>query len=173
MSNENNTFIFFAAVGTLLVVAVIGVMLWVQNMVPGQGTTNTGTFNFHSGRRIKLTAAGPASAAEATPVDLEQVIAAINKGGCTACHTIPNIPNAVGQVGPNLSNIGVEAATRREGYTAQEYIRESLEEPNAFTAPECPLGPCVAGTMPQLTLNDSEIDLLVNYLSTLGVEQQQ
>ena len=55
------------------------------------------------------------------PVDLEAAIAAVQAGGCTACHTIPGIPGAVGQVGPNLANIGVDAATRREGYDAERY----------------------------------------------------
>jgi nitrite reductase (NO-forming)/hydroxylamine reductase len=101
-------------------------------------------------------------------VDIDAAIAAANKGGCAACHVIPGIPNAQGQVGPNLSNIGVDAATRREGYTAQEYIRESLVEPAAFTAPDCPTGPCITGAMPILQLTDEEVGALVGYLSTLG-----
>jgi nitrite reductase (NO-forming)/hydroxylamine reductase len=115
----------------------------------------------------------PEKASETTtaPVDMDAVIAAVNKGGCTACHTIPNVPGAVGQVGPDLSHIGVNAAHRIPGYTAKEYIRESLREPSAFTAPECPTGPCITGTMPVLQLDDTDIEVLVNYLSTLGTDE--
>lgn len=185
-NTNTTTFIFFAALGTLLIVAIVIVMLWVQNLFPGGSAAsgNSAIFSFTSGRRVKLDA--PTMAAKELPQaetsttaasepatesssNLDAVIAAINKGGCTACHTIPNIPGAVGQVGPNLSNIGVDAANRRPGYTAQEYIRESLQEPNAFTAPECPFGPCPPGAMPQLQLDTNEIEVIVNYLTTLGV----
>ncbi len=111
-------------------------------------------------------------AAPAVEVDLDSVIATINKGTCFACHTIPNIPNAMGQVGPDLSNIGVDGATRIDGYTAEDYIRESLRDPAAFTAPVCPAGPCVAGAMPPLALDDAEIESIVSYLVTLGVETE-
>lgn len=109
-----------------------------------------------------------AAAPPETPVDLEATIAAINKGGCVACHTIPGIPGAVGQVGPNLANIGVDGATRIDGYTAKEYIHESIVNPLAFTAPECPTGPCIAGAMPPIQLTEAEVEAIVNYLSTLG-----
>ena len=105
------------------------------------------------------TAAGPSEAA----------LAAINAGGCTACHTIPDIPGAVGRLGPNLANIGVDAAGRRDGYTAEEYIHESIVEPNAFTAPDCPDGPCAAGLMPVLPLDEAQVEAIVTYLLTLGV----
>jgi len=167
--------LFFASIGLVLILAIIGVVFWVQIVVPSGGQSNeqaTG-FNFHSGERVRLEVApavaeeGPATTAQ----DLSAVIAAIDKGGCVACHTIPNIPGAVGQVGPNLSRIGVEAANRREGYTAEAYIRESLLEPSAFTAPECPTGPCPPGTMPQLFLDQAEIEVIVKYLATLGLNE--
>ena len=192
--SNNTTLIFFAAVGVVLVVVIIVVMLWVQNLFPsGAAQSSEGAaFNFNSGRRVKLQSAivpseadeadlvsaeaeqpaastgGSTEAAAATEVDLEATIAAVNKGGCTACHTIPDIPGAVGVVGPSLANIGLDGADRRPGYTAEEYIRESLLEPNAFTAPECPTGPCIAGTMPQVWLENDEVEVIVGYLSTLG-----
>jgi mono/diheme cytochrome c family protein len=98
---------------------------------------------------------------------MEAVAAAVTKGGCAACHVMPGVPNAMGVVGPDMSNIGNEAATRVPGQTAEEYIHESIVNPNAHTAPDCPFGACVPGTMPanitQL-LNEQEIDLLVQYL---------
>jgi hypothetical protein len=80
---------------------------------------------------------------------------------------MPGVPNAVGVVGPDMTNIGNEAGTRVPGMSAEEYLHQSIVEPNAHTAPQCPFGPCVAGTMPanmaQL-LTEDEINLLVQYL---------
>jgi nitrite reductase (NO-forming)/hydroxylamine reductase len=104
----------------------------------------------------------------AEAVDMELLVATVNKGGCGACHVIPGVPNAAGQVGPNLSNIGAEASNRREGYSAVDYIHESIAEPLAFAAPDCPTGACVAGTMPVIQLEDAEIEILVTYLASLG-----
>jgi hypothetical protein len=192
--NKSNTFLFFAAIAVVLLVTIVLVILWVQTLLPGGSAQSSqgAAFEFHSGRRVKLQpafvldeTAGPtltsevesagaegtseeSAAADSAGVDLDEVIAAINKGGCTACHTIPNIPGAVGVVGPNLANIGVTGAERIPGYEAEAYIRESLVEPNAFTAPECPTGPCITGVMPEILLEDAEVDVIVSYLATLG-----
>ncbi len=55
--------------------------------------------------------------------------------GCAGCHTIADIPGAVGKVGPELTHIGTVAATRKPGMDAEAYIRESIEQPAAFIAP--------------------------------------
>jgi cytochrome c551/c552 len=178
--HEDNTnvgfnILFFGSIGLILILAIMGVVFWVQIVVPGgdQSTEPVTGFNFHSGERIRLEVASSVAeeGAATTAQDLDAVIAAIDKGGCVACHTIPNIPGAVGQVGPNLSRIGADAANRREGYTAEAYIRESLLEPSAFTAPECPTGPCPPGAMPQLLLDQTEIEVIVKYLTTLGLDE--
>ena len=120
-------------------------------------------------------ATAPAAEANApAKVNMDAVIAAINKGGCIACHTIPNIPGAVGVVGPNLSNIGVEGATYVPGLSVAEYIRQSIVDPNAFITPHCPTGDCMANVMPtnfSTVLSADEIDAIVGYLSTLKSEK--
>ena len=103
-------------------------------------------------------------------VDLAAVSAIVAKGTCAACHVIPGIEGAVGAVGPDLSDIGATAGTRIDGYTAEEYLRESITNPNAFIAPECPAGDCFPGVMlPNLAdiLTEEEIDMLIDYLLTL------
>ena len=50
--------------------------------------------------------------------------------GCGGCHTIEGL--SAGVVGPNLTKIGEVAATRKEGFSAEQYIRESILNPNAF-----------------------------------------
>ncbi len=109
--------------------------------------------------------------AETRPeVDMAVVETAVGQGGCAACHTIPGIDGAIGQVGPDLTNIGVEGFSRIPDYSAEEYIRESIVAPLAFTAPKCPTGDCIAGAMPPVQLEGDALDVLVTYLSTLGVQ---
>ncbi|MBI5965307.1 MAG: multicopper oxidase domain-containing protein, partial [Chloroflexi bacterium] len=54
--------------------------------------------------------------------------------------------------------------------TAEEYISESIFDPNLFIAPECPTGACTPNVMPAKlsdTLNKDEINAIVQYLSIL------
>ena len=51
---------------------------------------------------------------------------------CIACHKIEGIKEAVGVLGPEHTHLATVAATRREGYTAEQYIRESIEKPDDF-----------------------------------------
>ncbi len=56
------------------------------------------------------------------------------------------------------------------GLSAQEYIHQSIVQPNAYIVPECPSGPCAPNLMPQTfgqTLSPAELDGLVQYLLTL------
>ncbi len=169
---ENMNIPFFLVLGTIIIIGLGGAVLWVQSLATkfADDTTSNTTYSTQK-TELGLASASEAEANEAgAEVDMDAVISAVNNGGCIACHTIPDVPDAVGIIGPDLTTIGANAASRIEGYEAEQYIRESLLDPNAFTAPECPNGPCPAGTMPELTLDSSEIDTLVNYLSTLGVE---
>jgi len=123
--------------------------------------------------------AAPSEAPAAEEVALtvpipEEVAPIFVKAACTGCHVIPDVPGAVGAVGPDLSEIGLVGATRVEGLSAVEYIRQSILDPNAFIAPECPTGPCLPGLMIQNlgdVLTPEEIDHVVAYLSSMGVEQ--
>lgn len=68
---------------------------------------------------------------------------------CTSCHGNPDgsIPAVVG---PDLSEIADVGATRVEGHSAAQYVYESILDPTAFTAPECPNGPCPEAGMPDI-----------------------
>ena len=61
--------------------------------------------------------------------------------GCNACHGIPD-EGVAAAVGPELGNISVDGATRIDGYSAEQYIYESILDPSSFIAPDCPTGPC-------------------------------
>jgi copper-containing nitrite reductase len=105
------------------------------------------------------------------------VIAAFQKGACGSCHTIAGIPGAVGVVGPKLDDINAmseemikDAAYKGHATNAEEYIRESIMDPNLFLAPECPTGACAPNVMPATlsqTLTTDEINSIVTYLSGL------
>jgi mono/diheme cytochrome c family protein len=52
-----------------------------------------------------------------------------NERGCGGCHTIEGI--SAGIVGPNLSQVGSVAGTRVPDQSAEDYLRESILNPNA------------------------------------------
>lgn len=80
--------------------------------------------------------------------------------GCAGCH---HGPDAGGNRGnPDLTDAAAWAGERRDGYTAEEYLAESMRDPGAFTAPEFA---SVGGSgMPDLGLTEPEIDALVDHL---------
>lgn len=89
--------------------------------------------------------------------------AVYNQSGCGGCHAIENL--SAGVVGPSLSEIGDTAETRVEGMTAEEYIRESILNPNAYVVDGYD-----AGVMPQNfsdVLSDGQLDDLVAFLTSL------
>jgi hypothetical protein len=86
--------------------------------------------------------------------------------GCDNCHLIGDIGEA-GKVGPDLSSIGILAAQRVPGESASDYLRASIVVPEAYLAPDCPNGPCLAGIMPRdyaNRLTAGQIDTLVDFL---------
>lgn len=109
---------------------------------------------------------------EETPIPESQLVTVggelFKSQGCTSCHTIEGVSQ--GQVGPNLTHIGTVAEQRAAEAgvdSAEAYIRQSIVDPNAFIAPECPQGSCPSGVMPQSfgkVLSEDRIKALVTYL---------
>ncbi len=82
---------------------------------------------------------------------------------CAGCHNVdPGLPAGLG---PNLANLGHDAATRRSGMSATEYLIESIVRPAAFQAPGTGQMPNVANT-----LSDAKLRHIVAYLAALGGE---
>ena len=84
---------------------------------------------------------------------------------CSTCHTIEGLSQ--GLIGPDLTHIGTEAATRIPGSSAEQYIRESIKDPAAFI---CPVERCTPGLMTSAIvggLTDEQVDDLVAFLLTL------
>jgi cytochrome c oxidase subunit 2 len=89
------------------------------------------------------------------------------EGGCGACHKLADA-GTVGSVGPDLTHVVADALKygKSRGQSPEAYIRESIENPNAFVVPGYP-----AGTMPQdykTGLGPAKIDALVKYLLKAG-----
>ncbi len=71
----------------------------------------------------------------------EQLLGPISAGGfsCAACHTLADAslladPSLLDLQGPALFGIAERAGTTREGYSAEEYLRESIILPAEFLA---------------------------------------
>jgi len=104
-------------------------------------------------------------------------VAIIQKNGCGACHTIPGVPNAIGTIGPDLSQIGELIVERMQSGeydgTAEDmkaYLRESILSPDTFIAPDCNGAPCLAGQMPQNfadLLTEEQVSTVVDFLASL------
>lgn len=103
------------------------------------------------------TKAGVQAAAAAGP-DPERGKALFVSKGCVSCHTLSAVPGANGQVGPNLDGVGTRAATRVPGESAEQYLRQSLQDPQAFLVPG--YGPL----MPQIPMTDDELASMVALL---------
>ncbi len=86
--------------------------------------------------------------------------------GCQLCHSLEP---GVDKVGPSLANIGAEAANRVPGMSAEEYLYQSIVDPNAYVVPGYP-----QGVMPpnyREFLSEQDIRDLVAFLLTLRQEQ--
>lgn len=80
--------------------------------------------------------------------------------GCGACHALTDA-GTTGVLGPTMDGIGQVAASRVNGLSAGDYIRQSIVEPGAFIVEGYePVMPANFGS----SLNDEEIDILVEYL---------
>lgn len=113
------------------------------------------------------TTAEPTTAPDPTEaVDLSEGIALYQTNGCVGCHTL-DAAGATGTVGPTHNGVGTTAAERiadpdytGSATTAEEYLRESIETPTAYTVPGFP-----EGVMPSFaSLSEEEKDALVALL---------
>jgi cytochrome c oxidase subunit 2 len=89
--------------------------------------------------------------------------AIFTSSGCAACHTFSAIPDAVGKVGPSLDNLSESA--KAAGQPLEDFIRQSIVDPNAYIAPGYQPG-VMPGTYNHTIVPHSNIDVLVHYLAT-------
>jgi mono/diheme cytochrome c family protein len=82
--------------------------------------------------------------------------------GCSGCHTIEGV--STGTVGPNLTQIGVVATTRKPSLSAEEYIRESILDPSAYVVEGFPDNVMLKNF--KELIDPSQLDDLVAFLLT-------
>lgn len=87
--------------------------------------------------------------------------------GCNACHTLADA-GSTGSAGPELDDLAAQAAkyAKQEGQTPAEYVRASIENPDAFVVPGFQKGLMPGDYSNQLS--PAEIDTLVEYLLTVS-----
>ena len=97
-----------------------------------------------------------------TPPDLDEVTALIQRGGCQACHIIPQVEGAVSEIGPSWCDVAHEY---EEGEIDIAFLYESITTPNAEVEEGYP-----ANVMPQTfgeMYDEHELDLMIAFIATL------
>ena len=120
------------------------------------------------------TGEGPSDSDLLAQETVDLAIEAMTRTGCNSCHVTTGLPVVdAAMLGPDQTNLGAIAGTRREGYSAEEYLREAILDPSAFIVEECPLGQCLQ-VMPVNygdLLTEEELDAVVAYLLSLTTEE--
>lgn len=82
--------------------------------------------------------------------------------GCASCHTLKDA-GATGTVGPDLDKLSAYA--KQAGKPLEAFVRESIEDPNAYIQPGYP-----KGVMPVFKgqLTPAEIEAVVTYVSAVA-----
>ena len=92
----------------------------------------------------------------------EQVYNQVAAPACSTCHSLEP---GVMLVGPSLANIGAEAGSRLSGTSAEDYLRQSVTDPNAHIVEGFAANLMPASYGGQLTAQ--QIDDLVAYMLSL------
>jgi cytochrome c551/c552 len=80
--------------------------------------------------------------------------------GCTACHTFKPA-GSTAKVGPDLDKVADDAQKANHG-SVDEYVAESIKDPNAYVVPGYP-----QGVMPSFSgLSDKQVADLVAFITT-------
>lgn len=80
--------------------------------------------------------------------------------GCIGCHSVTD-KGLVSRtpMAPDLSAVGQRAAARRPGLAAEDYVKESVRQPQAYIVPGF-----AEIQMPTLPVSDTEVQAIVAFL---------
>jgi cytochrome c oxidase subunit 2 len=99
-----------------------------------------------------------APAVQPTGGDAAEGAQVFQSKGCSGCHTITGTP-AAGKVGPNLTHFGSRRTVAGSIFdNTPQNLRTWLKDPPTVKP---------GSVMPNLNLNDRELDVLVAYLQSL------
>ena len=129
-------------------------------LVTGQDAEDVAAYVGYAAARKGSDEGALAAAGVAQAKTGEQIFTA---AGCAGCHTFGPAGSS-GTIGPSLDQLKTEAGNIEPGKSAEEYIRESLEDPGAFIVQGYP------NAMPPFKgrLTDKQIQALVDYLLQTG-----
>ena len=129
-------------------------------LVKGDDATDVAAYVGYAAARSGDDQGALATAGLAQAKTGEQIFTA---AGCAGCHTFAPA-GSNGTIGPNLDDLAAAAGQREPGKSAEEYVRESLTQPEAF------LVDGFGNAMPSYEgrLTDQQIQALVDYLLQNG-----
>jgi mono/diheme cytochrome c family protein len=104
----------------------------------------------------------PPEAAIQVPPELRAGSEAFTRNGCVACHSLS--AERQNLVGPPLGGLGQRAGTRKPGMSAEDYIRESVRNPNAHIVEGFPGPPSLMPPFAPAQLPDDQLEQLVQFL---------
>ena len=91
--------------------------------------------------------------------------------GCNGCHTVDGVG---GQVGPDLTGVFnldlAEDRPTQEQPSVQDYVRQSIEDPQAYIVPGFP-EPSPMPSAETFGLSEQDIDDLIAYLEGAGAAE--
>ena len=97
--------------------------------------------------------------ADAGAADVEAAQTLFKTKGCTVCHMAPGIPEATGNIGPNLADLASRAQIAGTLLDVNaENLAKWLENPPAMKS---------GALMPALGLSEADVQTLVGWLLTL------
>ena len=149
---------------TLALVALLGIVAAVVGCNGGDSSPVSPTAPPPARAETAQTRPTP-TAGEPVTINVETIAAGrelfVGGGGCSACHAIEGVGQGV--LGPDLNGIAATAEGRIAGYTAEQYLRESIVDSCAYTVEgtDCNL---MLNVMNTIVLSDSDVDALVAFL---------
>ena len=129
-------------------------------LVTGQTAKDVAAYVAYAADKPGEDSGALASAGLAQAKTGEQIFTA---AGCAGCHTFAPA-GSNGTIGPDLDDLAAAAGNREPGKSAEEYVRESLTNPEAF------LVEGFGNAMPSYEgrLTDEQIQTLIEYLLQNG-----
>ena len=142
------------SIAELATYGTLAALLTAASLAPGSGNTASSASTSKTETSNSATTLEPTS-----PLATERGSLLFATKGCIGCHTHAAFPNGRMQVGPDLTALALRAATRVAGMDARAYVRQSLREPGAYSAPSIS-----TAVMPDLKLSDEEVESLSAFL---------
>ncbi len=129
-------------------------------LVKGEDATDVAAYVAYAAAKSGDDQGALASAGLAQAKTGEQIFTA---AGCAGCHTF-GPAGSNGTIGPNLDELAAAAGEREPGKSAEQYVRESLLQPEAFLAEG------FGNAMPSFEgrLTDEQIQTLIDFMLQNG-----